>query len=852
MSRKLPPPIKKPITAAVATNVQVQTALVHLEKGRYRDAVACYKALLKTERRPEWLVGLAAAYAGRAKGLAAKGMLQEAIGLWRSRAELCGTPLWDGPYAGWLVRDGRLAEALAYLAQQRASSATPPDGQRNDEIAFLEAQLAPGLLTADKAMLALLPAESLLLRHRPHALAALTAYSSKDAAALEQALAEISFRSPYRDLRTLLKAMLLWETDEESARSALVRLPEDGPFEPLAAPLRTLLISGPERLRRWAGLDGSQQAMALDLLGCPPTLASLLRTLAETDVHLAPAALFDLVQRHSRDLPEPLATRVWQWLAPWATRRGCASPRIFGHPSPAAEECATALAVEISGDWDHAENHWAQAAILLASSQDPQDRLRAALVWRHIALASEHLSRDGVIDKTAERALTQSLTLDPDDCDVHVRLVQYWRRNGNLKRSREQLDLALVHFPDNVALLAEAIETALAAGSFKKAATTARQLLELDPLNRKARSLLGNAHLSHAVKQISAGKLEAAKKEIKEAANWLESALDQGRMQLLQAWCQPAASVERLRLARLAAVTWGAGLAAGWRLLREAQGAFARAGTTTLTGLLSEAGISTAKVLLPADVLELVLVLEQEAPLVRKGQDPLLPWRKAIIGMARSVVFDAQETIRICEALSRHQEHDLVEQFANAARKRWPDQPIFVFHAVAARFHKNGCIETDRDYDDLDDATVRARQRKDMRLVMRMEALFEDDDSDSEPDFDFDSDAIDLLDDLSSPGAAGLPAMFDKMGPQALRTMIELATKIDGGTAFLKQARNDMGDVMYRQIEKECGGNKKLILERIINMMMSMMGGEINRPPPHVLPKIGQSKAPVKGQGAVK
>jgi tetratricopeptide (TPR) repeat protein len=835
MSRHTARPVKKPLTVALNPDEQAGLALVHLEKGRFRDAMDCYKALLKTGQRPEWLAGLASAYAGRAQALAAKDMRREAIELWRSRTEACQTPLWDGPYASWLIAEGRLAEVLGYLSKRRAASSTATEAIPDDGLAALEAQLAPALLAADDAACKQLPAESLLLQHRPLALAALAAYAGLDVAALNAALAGIPFRSPYRDLRSVLKAMVLLETDRDAARAAIDRVPRSSPFEPLAAPLRCVVLPGHERLRRWASLNNSQQLTALDLLGCPRTWAPLLQALADADADLAPAALFDLVHKHARVLPEALATCVWQWLAPWAKRRGCASPAIFGKPSKADQECATALAVEITGDQGHAEEHWLDSVPLLTASKHMDDRQRAALVLRHMASTSDHLSREGNLDQAGAEYLMQSLEFDATEIDVHVRLVQFWRRHGDLKMARERLDAGLGLFPDSVALLTEAVETALAAGAFKKAATAARRLLTLDPLNRKVHTLLGNAHLSHAGKHIAAGKFEPAKKEIEEARSWLGAATDQGRMQLLLAWTEPAGSSERLRLAQLAASSWGAGLAAGWRLVCEAQGLFARVDLTLAAGLLREAGIDVAKALTPADVLGLVQVLEQEAPVARKGVDPLAPWRQALLALAAAPLFDAETTVRICEAWSNHRGHDLLEKFANAARKRWPDSPVFVYHAVAARFGKDGCIESERDFADLEMAGDIARKNKDFRLHMRIEALFEDDDP--APDFD-DSDEMD-----------GPP----RMDPQVLRAMIEQTIKMDGGKSFMKRVREEFGDARVRQIETESGGDKKAAQRRLVDLVVADIAGSFGQPPPFIPAQIikPKPKPPVQGQGSL-
>ncbi len=855
MSRKPALPVKHQPQAATPFAVQEQTAQVHLEKGRYRDAVACFKALLKSERRPEWVAGLASAYGGRARALAATGMMQEAIGLWRSRAELCGTPLWQGPYATWLVNAGRLDEVLDHLSRLRGTvGGATLESNPDDEIAQLEAQLAPALLSASETALARLSPESLVVRHRPLALAALTAYADQDAAALETALAGISFRSPYRDLRSLLKAMVLCETDQPAAHQAINRVPVDGPFEALAAPVRVVLLNGLDRLRHWAKLNAAQQAMALDLMGCPPALAPLLRAMATQDVNLVPVALFDLVQKNSRDLPEALATDLWQWLAPWAKRRGCDNPRIFGEPTPSHQECATALAVEITGDWDHAETHWLEAVARLQSDFGTHDWLRAALILRHIALSPSHLSADAVLDQQGQEMLTQSLGLDIDDANAHVRVSSYWRQAGDFKRARSQLDLALKHFPDDVVLMTEAVETDLAAGAFKRAITTAQRLLALDPLNRKVRTLVGNAHLSHAIKQIAGNKLEAAKNEIRQAANWLDAPADQARMQLLQAWAEPAGCDERLRLARLAATTWGGGLAAGWRVMREAPRVFARLGQPLATSLLGEAGIDTAKVLTVDDLLALVQALEQESPLIQKGSDPLAPWRKAIAALASNAVLEAPTTVRICEALNRHQEKALLHTFASAARTRWPDQPIFVYHCVAARFHPQSGIDNDRDYDDLENAHGRARQAKDMRLALRIEGLLE---NDAALDEFGASDGPDLPDLPNLPGAKHGPGRhFDpsKLSPDELRAMFQEMSSLGGAKAFLKIARQDLGETIYKQVERDCAGDKQVVLRRLIDLVVEEFSQTIKPTPPVpskplARPSINHPKTPDSGQG---
>lgn len=794
MSSQPPRTRKQPAAAAIQsadTPPAVDEADNHLAKGRYREAIDAYKKKLKQERRPEWLDGLAAAYAGRAQALVDKGMRREAITLWQNRAELCGKPLWEGHYADWLVAEGKLVEVLKHLSRRYADNA--PD----ETLAALETRLAPALLAADAAVLAELPPASLLVRHHPSALAAVMAYSQPDAAALDAALAAIPFRSPYRDLRPLLKSMRLLESDVAAARATLERLPVGGPFERLAAPLRVAALPPDAQLPAWAQLSPAQQRVAGHLIGMPPALSPLLQALAAAGPAADPETLFDLLLKHCRHVPAAPAHRLWQQLAPWSPKRIKESLRLCGEQPQMIKDNVHALAEELNGNFSKAEAHWEAAAQQYADSGMPDGRLRAALILRHRALDAHHLSRDNTLDDAGADLLARSLEYDVYDRDAHAHLIAYWRQRDDLKKARAQLDFALVYFPDDTAILAEAVATALASGAFKKAATSARRLLELDPLNPQVRVQVGHAHLSHAGKQIAAGKPDAARSEIDEAAQWLNAPTDRSRMLVLRAWTYPAGSSERQSFAREAIVGWGGDLAAGWRLLREAQDVFPHGKPSQL---LQDAGIDSTRPPTWADLIGLSHAMETAHWRDRRGLDTLGPWRKAIGQLANGHAINAEpeatDTIRLCEAMSRHREYGLLEKFAEKGRQRWPQHAVFVYYAVAARFEKRHCFASDRDYDALESAHRQAHEANDRKLVLRIDALF---DADEPPEDQY----LDV---------AGI---FDS----ATRSMLKFMLQNKGETAILKMAVAALGASLVGEIEKHSAGNRAVFLERLIDAL---------------------------------
>ena len=71
-----------------------------------------FKALLKNEDTDEWRTRLAAAYQGRARELAAKGMLKEALVIWDNRSSFCPGATPDPENFRVLVRTGRSGDAI--------------------------------------------------------------------------------------------------------------------------------------------------------------------------------------------------------------------------------------------------------------------------------------------------------------------------------------------------------------------------------------------------------------------------------------------------------------------------------------------------------------------------------------------------------------------------------------------------------------------------------------------------------------------------------------------------------------------------------------------------------------------
>lgn len=784
-------------TAAVAAGQAgspdpAELASAALTAGRYKDAVEQFKDLLKRERRPAWLDGLAAAYAGRAEQLAAKDMVKEALALWRTRAEACQLPLLEGPYVGWLMRAGQVEHALRLLP----SLDKLPAAQREQAAA----QLAPAVLVAPDPLLAGLSPES--LGHRAAARSAIAALAQGsaqgDPAPLESALQGISFRSPYRDLRPLLKGLALLATHPTAAAASLARVPVAGPCRPLLQALQVCLMPGTEWLAGMRALGDAGRSLVLDLKGCPlPQRALVLDLMARSGPGAtAPAELFDLLQRHRRALPDGAARPLALRLLPHVPQRMDSFRAAFGPLVAADQERVLALAAELKLRPGDAEDHWLRLVKLLGPSSLPASRRRAALVLRRLADEHAHHSPDGSLCAHALDWLQQSLKLDPTDRQTHLRLLRDARQDGDLKQARVWLDGASRQFPGDALVLQEGVEIALAAGSYKKAAGLAKQVLQADPINPRVRTLVGQSHLAHARKLIGTHKLQAAQRELDEAALWLRSAADRGQLALLRGFAaEPVETGDALL--RQAVADLGGALVGAFHLLLEAKRVKSGAGFAP-QDLVRRATVDVYGTPDAAALLALAHALHatpQREPAVTVALGVL---NGMLTRAAARTQLDESDQRLLCEALHRHGQLELTRRFAAAALARWPGRPVFVYFEAAARFEAAPWTLPQAEWERLDRVFEQARDQGDERTASRLGKLL---DAASGPDV-FD-------------GPKGPPAL----GASAIGGVLDGLLQSGYEDGILDLARRELGKATFEQLRREVNGSKRQFAEALVAML---------------------------------
>ena len=851
----------------------VEAARTTLAAARYKEAIEQYKVLLKREQHPDWLDGLAQAYAGRAGQLAAKGMFKEALALWRIRSETCSVPLLDGPYLTWLIKTGQAEQALALLPALDKLPAAARDRAR--------AQLAAALLVAPDQRLAGLDDDG--RRHRAAARAALTASASgvtgsaaDNASPLEAALQAISFRSPYRDLRPLLKAMALQASDPSQAATVLAHVPENGPFEAVAKVLRVCLMPGSEWIYGLRQLDDAGRTLVLELKGCPvPQRPLLLDLMARAggagspgaSSSLAPAGpsppdLLELLQRHRHVIPAGLARKLSLRLLPHAPQRLDPFRVAYGPVAELEEQRVRALAAELKRDPEQAEGHWLRVAELLERpAAAPDGQRRAALVLRRIADRHPQHGVDGALCEHARDWLERSLEHDPADRDTHLRLVRDAHQRGDLKDARRALDAARQRFPEDQPLLQEAVAIALSAGAFKKAASLAKQALQADPLNPRLRAMVGHAYLAQARKQIGALNLPAARRELDDAAEWLSGgsnaaphgATERGAVELLRAFvsalaapagrgapgaaarsavpaasaasarpAQPAPSAQppergdqgdggaaQLREAFTRIAAQDGPLVAAFHLLLEAKRVNYQPGAGA-GDLLRRAGIDPALV----PTAPQVVALAQQLNALPKKDAAMRPAIGALRGMlerAATLHYAERDHLLICEALNRHRQPELTRRFAAAALQRWPHRPVFLYFEALARYGAEPWRMPEHECLRLERAFD---QRTASRLGKLLDAASDDDDYPASPNIP------------ETPDDGALRGAIQDLAADGIPDVLETLLAVTGPDRFLDLMRSEIGAATFDALRREFSGSKKQFAQSLIDALAASAPGK--------------------------
>jgi tetratricopeptide (TPR) repeat protein len=703
--------MRKPENALpkLATEKLAAEGQARLSGRRYKDAVEAYKLLLKRESRQEWRDALGEAYLGRAGDLAAKGMYKEAAALWENMHGVCGQTWRMGAYLSWLLQAGQYAK----VGKQYAALCATAKGEKE---AAVSGVLAAALLAGNRDLLEALPSDHDLLQGLASAEAALSAYCHGDEAGLQASLRGIPFRSPFRDFRQILKALSARSADPLSAGSLLDHVPTESPFAGLARVARAAVSSDGAAADALAEMGPSEQAVLAALKGWD---ADRLRAWKELKPALAsrrPGALFDSLMAHRKLLGEDHVQRACLALIPSHPKGLRTYSQVFGPLSAFEEKRLLALAEERDGATSRAEERWRECVALLEAEPADHNRLAAALILRHIADRSEG---PGWMDDEDPRIrdLEASLRLDPDDRPTYLRLATLHKEARDRNGYHECVDRALRRFPEDRDVLLLAIAAATERKAFKKAAGYARTLLDLDPINTRARQTLIASRLAHARKLMGGGKLDLARRELEQAKGLEREGARSGVIQI------HLGILELLAGREVQARDWlrdGVKLAGGGPAARARVHIEAQRCKVDPQRVWKACGPAESRTPTAQEVMGLVKVIDSyadEEPKVLRGavDESAGPLKRLA-----HLPYSEDEMAAILRCLYRVGHHGLLADYANQALKRWAGQPEFVFYQVVGRAEGKAHRMSDRDLDRLEaafDEAQRARNRRVAKLI---------------------------------------------------------------------------------------------------------------------------------------
>lgn len=700
---------KTSLITSRSPELQAAQALRSLQDGHYKSAISAYKSLLNLESRQDWLANLAQAYEGRAWELANRGMFKEAVNLWQNRAHTCNQPLVSFHYLLWLLWSGLTDQAIRHFSEDSSLLET--------ENALLRIHLAALALSGEPLIVDALPQDDPIVRDYAIATQALHAYCDADETALRAALAKISFRSPYRDLRILLKGLAELTERPDAAATTLKRVESLSPFATLAR--RTLAVNheGEALLNSLAPLDQVERDFTLALKGWPESHRTfidglvalhqsggerfLLRFLIQHQAHLGAEYAQQAAHRVLVNYPEGIGVH----------------DEALGEPSQFHKFRILALLQEkLLADPYDIHQIWNEALDALSrqtDSRSPSNLLRAALILRRVADSLEEADFD---QELIAEVLEKSLQADPADPPTYRRLVQLFRENRQFKQARRIQEQALKRYPQDIEILLEVVETSLASSAFKKAVEFAQRILEIDPINSRVRRILFDAHIAHARKQIKQRKPDLALKELDQAAQWDPSESARLQLELMRGIMElrdnPVLGRKRLQVA-MGQMDYS--LKSQFLLLIEGQRQ--QADATQLLRLAQPPNANGGR----QQVMELMHSLQKISENEVHEAKQALGKLQTPLKQALREAYTETEMSLICETLKHLKEFDLRQRFAQAALKRWPERPLFVYHRYDVSSHVNNAA----DIRALENALEQARDEGDMRTVHRIVELLQ-------------------------------------------------------------------------------------------------------------------------------
>ncbi|OQW94962.1 MAG: hypothetical protein BWK79_04080 [Beggiatoa sp. IS2] len=644
-----------------------------LEAQRYKEAIEAYKKLLKQESRQIWQEKLAVAYLGRANALAAKGMYKEAIVFWENRDKLCEDKAQLSDYIEWLVLAGRQLKALRLFVKH------PLDEAQNQRLSVLFATL---LLVGDAELITELPAESALYQHYEIVKSALLAYYQGHDDTVRACLKKIPFRSPYRDMMNILKALITLETDPQDALKLIQQIPPHSPMKGFAELVNIYLLPPEVLIERMTHLTAAEQAFVAFLKGWGKNQIRIMASLQSViKRECSTRALFDVVITNSTFFGTDYSQRFCLASLPDYIEGIPRYGKAFGHLSVFEKARLTALNHERRGRMMESDHEWQKCLDILKRQAHQEDNtLKAALILRHLAEAWIIHSNEM---QTALEYLTESLRLDPDDKASYHRVLELINKKEDLTPHQSWIRAGVERFPRDRELLLAAITVERREENFAEALQYASTLVKADPTSTKAKQILLHSYLDYSRELVRNAKYKQADKLFKGIEQHYPSqgvvAINQGLLAL-----QKGEKREAKYLLIQGVEQSGNDICGQFRLMAEV--ALMQIEWKTISPLVPLPTRRHTYAPTQEEIITLTKVVSEyyeEYPYI--FTEELIKPLQSPLKKAGHLLFTMVERANICQFLKEMKNYKLLRQYAKMGITHYPDyHPAFTYFQIYA------------------------------------------------------------------------------------------------------------------------------------------------------------------------
>jgi tetratricopeptide (TPR) repeat protein len=696
--------------------------------GDFKEAIELLKRLAKQDAQPQWRDMLADAYAGRARGLAAKGMFDEAETALNKTAAADGTVREPLLYVQCLAKRGQLGKAfqhaVKYIGTDKVPAATVAPMAELTAALWL---VAPVHVEAQADLNSELGqwAQSAAAAHQ-----GLAAWiEGKPAHEIEPRLSRIPMRSGFRPLRLILKSLITAPTDPARARQLLDGIGHQSPFACWRDAVAAALPEQAQQPSTNAAPPSRAQCLfAAEVKGLPASQSQLLAEFVRAERSGA-AALMSFLTSHAAVLPAAEVKSACFNLLPRAPDRLRQVEGHFGRLAEFERARILALAAEAASDWERAGEQWCAAANSAELGADQESRLLAGVIYRHVAgLAERHEEIDGGGPSPPSiDYLERSLRADPDHLPAVLKLIGLYRAEGQDKDWHRLAEDAAQRFPQQSAILLQAVDSAIARKAYKKAAGFARRVLALDPINPAVRQRMIELQISHACRQARSKRADLAWKELANAAEWERPDAPSARLgvnQGLIAWELGNATDGEARLRR--GVELAGGGVVGWF---GASVEHARMKGSAASGAVLREELARAqKAVAPSkeEILSVARAMSDgEITEARKETTPLVFRIRGWLMQGASLSWSGSEIHPVAEMFRLADAYDLLADYARLGLLRTPDDATWKLYRAMARVKGDAERLSEREEDELIDLAEDAEARKDFHTANRIERFLD-------------------------------------------------------------------------------------------------------------------------------